>query len=145
MSIILKKIDKTDYSDILELTTNIDVMKYIGNGKIWDSNKVNKFIKYNLDEENMKDNERQNYYYKIQEISDSHKNNTTNNITDKNNKNSNFVGIIGFHIMNNRDKLDKNIKYKQFYLTIYINPNKQGKGYYSKSVNLLIEIKTTIM
>lgn len=132
MSVILKNIDETDYNNILDLTTNINVMKYIGNGKIWDTNKVKKFIKYNLEEENISDSKRKNYYYKIQEKSKSIK-------IINGSKTDNFVGIIGFHIMNNKNKNDNNIKYNQFYLTIYLNPNKQGKGYFSSSINSLIK------
>ena len=63
--LILENITKDDFDDILELTSNEDVMKYIGNSKVWDDKKVNNFIKYCLDDEKNRDNKRENYYYKI--------------------------------------------------------------------------------
>ena len=71
----LEDIDEEDKRDISKLTKLKSVMKYVGNGKIWDSDKVDRFIEYNLEEVGMKN--RKEYYYKI---------------TDKK-----FIGIIGIH------------------------------------------------
>ena len=83
LNLELEDITKDDFKDILELTSNEDVMKYIGNSKIWDDKNVNNFIKYCLDDEKNKDNKRENYYYKII----SHDDETLNKI---------FIGVIGF-------------------------------------------------
>ena len=71
----LEDITEKDREDIIRLTKLKSVMQYVGNGKIWDSDKVDRFIGYNLKEVGSKD--RREYYYKI---------------TD-----SKFVGIIGVH------------------------------------------------
>ena len=109
----LKNIESTDLDDILNLTQRKSIMRYIGNGKIWDRNKCEKFISYSLKERNMKDTKRQNYYYKIV-------------------KNKTFMGLIGFHtfpILGN----------KNYYLTIYFLPEFQGTGLLSISLDLLIK------
>ena len=71
----LEDINEKDTDDIIKLTKLKSVMKYVGNGKIWDSDKVDRFIGYNLKEVGSKN--RREYYYKI---------------TD-----NKFVGIIGVH------------------------------------------------
>ena len=71
----LEDITEKDRDNIIQLTKLKSVMQYVGNGKIWDSDKVDRFIGYNLKEVGSKD--RREYYYKI---------------TD-----NKFVGIIGVH------------------------------------------------
>ncbi len=118
--IVLNKIDINDTNNILELTSNPDIMKYIGNSKIWDKEKVNRFIKYCLDEEKLSDYKRQQYYYKITGSE----------------KNDEFIGIIGFHKFP-RKELPETLN--EFYLTVYLDPRHQGKGYFSSSINLLLK------
>lgn len=120
MSVIkLESISESDFNDIYEITSNINVMKFIGDGKIWDANKTKTFIKYCLEEELINDNKRQQYYYKIQDIN-----------TNK------FIGVIGFHKFPRRE-LPKTKN--EFYLSVYFNPNAQGQGYFMKSIIQLIE------
>jgi RimJ/RimL family protein N-acetyltransferase len=122
----LESITDLDYDNILRLTTNLDIMKYIGDSKIWTEDKVRRFIKYCIEDETEKDNQKRNqYYYKI-----IFKNNTNNN-TDYY-----FIGVIGFHKFPRKELPDytKN----EFYLTVYLDPVFQGKGYFSESIKLLI-------
>lgn len=112
MNIKLQDITQRDFQDIKKLTQNKNVMKFIGNSEIWSDVKVNKFIKYNVLEQENSDILRENYYYKI----------TNNNI---------FAGIIGFHKF-------KPLKTNNLYLTIYIQPELQGQGIFSQSLKLLI-------
>ena len=123
LNLELEDITKDDFKDILELTSNEDVMKYIGNSKIWDDKNVNNFIKYCLDDEKNKDNKRENYYYKII----SHDDETLNKI---------FIGVIGFRKFYNSSLFTTR---NEFYLTVYMNPKEQGKGYYNRAIELLIK------
>ena len=111
MVIQLQNITSNDNKDIKIISQNKNVMRFIGNGEIWNDEKVNNFIKYNELEKNLPDKKRDNYYYKI---------------VDENK----FIGIIGFHkffaLRNNN-----------FYLTIFINPQSQGSGVFSQSIKLL--------
>ena len=43
----LEDITEKDREDIAKLTKLKSVMKYVGNGKVWDFDKVDIFIKYN--------------------------------------------------------------------------------------------------
>ena len=120
----LKNILESDYNNIKEITKLKSVMRYIGNGAIWDENKIQNFIKYNLIESKLTDNQRENYYYKICSLKSG---------KSKSKSKSNFIGIIGFHKFPQvRDK-------HNFYLTIFIHPKHQNKGYFSQSIQLLIK------
>lgn len=114
-SIILSKIVKSDFNHIKELTKNEEVMKFVGNSKVWNDKKVNNFINYCIEDDKKKRN-RDSYYYKI---------------IMKNTKE--FIGIIGFH------KFNVPGINNQFFLTIYINPKYNGKGIYKNAFELLIE------
>lgn len=118
----LKNIVKTDYDDIKHLTNQKSVMQYIGNGQTWSNDKIHKFIKYNQEEQKQSDSHRQNYYYKI-----------------INQNNNNFIGIVGFHMMNTNNPKNMSTRYHKFYLTIYFEPIHQGKGYYSNVIKLIKE------
>jgi RimJ/RimL family protein N-acetyltransferase len=107
----LQDITFRDLKDIARLTSQYSVMKYIGDGRTWDFKKVKKFIKYCQKESRQNDTERTNYYYKIVE-------------------NNKFIGIIGFHTF---------LKFKNYYLSVYINPKYQGKGVYSNAMKLLLK------
>jgi len=114
----LDLIKKSDFDNVLELTTNLDIMQYIGNSKVWDKEKVSKFINYCINDEKVKDNKREQYYYKIINSSDD------------------FIGIIGFHKFVRKELPQTN---NDFFLTIYLNPKQQNKGYFSESMKLLIK------
>ena len=61
----LYDITEEDFDDILEMTSKKSIMKFIGNGKVWNEEKVSKFIGYNLQEQGQNRNQRKEYYYKI--------------------------------------------------------------------------------
>jgi len=107
----LQNITFKDLKDISRLTSQSIVMKYIGDGKTWSLKKVKNFIKYCQKETIQNDKERTNYYYKIVE-------------------DNKLVGIIGFH---------RFLKFKNYYLSVYINPKYQGKGVYSNAMKFLLE------
>ena len=107
----LQDITFRDLKDIARLTSQPGVMKYVGDGRTWNFKKVKNFIKYCQKETRQNDKERTNYYYKIVE-------------------DNKLLGIIGFHTF---------LKFKNYYLSIYINPKYQGKGVFSKAMKLLLE------
>jgi len=109
--VLLQNITFRDLKDVSKLTSQYSVMKYVSNGKTWNLKKVKNFIKYCEKETKQNDKERTQYYYKIV-------------------KNNQFVGIIGFH---------RFLKFKNYYLSVYINPKYQGKGIFSKAMKLLLE------
>jgi len=106
----LKNIKEDDYPDILRLTNNSKIMQYVGNGKPWFEKKVKRFIRYNIEENELEDKFRTQYYYKI----------VTDNL---------FAGIIGFHIQGS----------SKYVLTIYLMKSKQGQGYFAPALELLIK------
>lgn len=105
----LLPIRKRDYKDINKLVFNPKIMEHIGNGKTWDIEKLTNFIIYNLREQKLENDKREHYYYRI--IDD-----------DK------LIGIIGFYL--NKGKWN---------LKVFINPQKQGKGYFSKALKQLLK------
>ncbi len=111
----LKDIKEEDFVDIYKMTKKKSIMKFIGDGKIWDKEKVKKFIDYNLEEQRQNRNQRKNYYYKI----------VSRDMGDI------FIGIIGAHTMKGK---------KGFYLTSMIEKIHQGKGYYKEALELLKEV-----
>jgi len=144
MNLVLESITKKDYNNIYKLTTNPDVMKYIGNGQIWNSQKVSKFIHYCLEEEKMKDSKREQYYYKIMDYTNKSESKKKSKLKSRKDfHNGKFIGIIGFHkfIKGNEKYLTVSQKKRsnEFYLTIYFNPESQGKGYFPISMKLLTE------
>ncbi len=113
MVIQLQDITHNDYSDIKKVSQNKNVMRFIGNGEIWQNHKINNFIKYNVLEKDLPDKRRDNYYYKI--VDD-----------------NSFVGIIGFHKFGA-------LKNNNFYLTIFVSPQSQSSGVFSQSLKLLVK------
>ena len=109
----LKIINKDDYKNIFKITSQKKVMEFVGNGLVWDKDKVDRFIKYNEEEKKLTDDSRENFYYKI--VSQ--------------NK-SKFIGIIGFHTFKN---------FEGYYLTVYLDPKEQNKGYFSESLSHLLK------
>ena len=106
----LTDIKESDFDFIYSLTSNQDVIKHIENGKLWDKEKTKTFIEYSLEEQKIPNKNRFHYYYII---------------SDKNKQ----IGIIGFF----KEK-DKN-----YYLRIFLDPQFQGQGYFTKSLNIIKE------
>jgi hypothetical protein len=121
-NIILDKINNNDFSDILELTSNLEIMKYIGDSKIWSLEKVKNFIKYCINEEKINDKKREFYYYKIVNLD------TSGNKT--------FLGIIGFHTFFNKELFRYR---KDFFQTVFISNKYQNLGVFSKAIKLLLD------
>ena len=94
--IVLEDITGGDFEDIYKIAKKKSIAKFIGDGKVWDKEKVKKFIDYNLEEQNQDRNKRKNYYYKI---------------VFREEKEDTFIGIIGAHTTKGR---------KGLYLTIMI-------------------------
>lgn len=116
MTLKLKNISKLDYDNILNIVSDENVMKYIGNGQIWTSDKTRRFINYSLEDQKLKD-DRTTFFYKIV-------------------SGSKFIGIIGIHKYDTEDN---------YYLTIFIDKIYQGKGYGRKSLELILDkFKTKI-
>jgi RimJ/RimL family protein N-acetyltransferase len=103
----LRDIKEADFSAIKRLTKNKDVMKFIGNGKIWDDKKIKRFIDYNLSEQKLSNRERKQFYYIVENHHD-------------------FIGIIGFHLFRGI-----------YVLTVFFYKSKQGRGYFGKSLKIL--------
>ena len=110
MDLSLVDIKEKDYDFIYKLTTNKSVMRFITNGKIWSKEKIEKFVKYNLEEQELKNSLRNQFYYIIE---------------DEKNK----IGIIGFFKEEN-----------DYFFRVLIDPKFQGKGYFSKSLEMLTNI-----
>ena len=120
-NILLDKIKKDDYNSIFELTSDLEVMKYIGNGLTWSKDKVKRFIDFCLQDEKINDKKRESYYYKIINL-------------DKDN-NKVFLGIIGFHKFNARELIEfKN----EFFRTVFIMKKYQNLGIFTKANGLLM-------
>jgi RimJ/RimL family protein N-acetyltransferase len=116
-NIKLENISEKDFDAILDITSSPDVMKNIGNGKIWDNQKVKRFIDYCVKDSRLPDASRTQYYYKI----------IFNDL---------LIGIIGFHTFY---KKELPTTPSDFYLTVYMDKNQQGKGYYSSALQLLLK------
>lgn len=104
----LLDIKEKDYDFIYKLTNNKEVIQHIAKGLTWDEEKVKTFIKYNLEEQQLSNDDRIQFYYIIHG-------------DDKD------IGIIGFY-----KELDKN-----YHLRIFLDTSFQGKGYFSKSLELV--------
>ncbi len=112
----LENITTNDFDSILDITSTPDVMKNIGNGKIWDDNEVKRFIDYCIKDEDTSDVSRTQYYYKI----------TLENT---------LIGVIGAHTFIKKELPTKS---QDLYLTVYMDQKYQGQGYYSSSLKLLL-------
>ena len=118
MPLIIDKINNKDIEDITLLVTDYEVMKYVGGRKIWDKNKINKFIKYTLDE--YKNQSKDNIYMKI--------------VDDKGEQKI-FIGLIGIH--NYDQNQDNDIDSPS--LTIMISRRYQGKGIGTEAIKLILD------
>ena len=105
---LLQDIKEEDFDNIYYLTKVKKTMQYVGNGRTWYEKKVKKFIQYNLEEQEMEDRYRTQFYYKIM-------------------INNTFGGIIGFHIQGTR----------KYVLTIILSRDIRGKGYFKEIIELL--------
>ena len=105
----LLPIRKKDFEQIQKLVTLTSVMKHIGNGQIWDNEKITNFIIYNAREQKLSNEEREYFYYRMVNGEE-------------------FVGIIGFYL--------KKTKYN---LQVFIKPTQQKKGYFSQALRLILK------
>ena len=110
MSIKLSNITNKNENDLYKVVSNANVMKYVGDRKIWNRKKTKKFIQYTIQER--KNNIKDILYCKI-----------------TNSRNS-FVGIVGIHKYENE---------KEHSVTIYLSDKYQGKGYGTKALNQIID------
>lgn len=109
----LSPISKTDHEQIKNLVNTYSVMKFIGDKKIWNKEKLANFFIYNLREQKLPNDEREYFYYKMSEIKK---------------KEEVFIGIIGFYL-----KKDK------YNLTVFIKPSQQKKGYFREGLKMIME------
>lgn len=120
-SVKLQKITMADYADVLKLTSDKEVMKFIGRSIIWTPEMVNSYIQQCMTDEFVSLTERQYFSYKIV-------------------YGNQFAGIIEFKSNNRniffRPEYQKYLK-NDVLLTIYICREHQGKGLASKSIDLL--------
>jgi RimJ/RimL family protein N-acetyltransferase len=120
-SVKLQKITMADYGDVLKLTSDKDVMKYIGRAITWTPEMVNSYIQQCVTDEFIPLAERQYFSFKIV-------------------YGNQFAGIIEFK-SNNRNIFFKP-EYKQYLkndvvLTVYLSQEHQGKGLARKSIDLV--------
>lgn len=97
----ISHVTQNDYNLIKPLVTNYNVMKYVGNQRIWNDERLMKFLKYSETDWN----NNKWYQWKV----------TTND---------ELIGLISLHLF---DKIP-NIK-DEYFLTVFINKKFQGKGY----------------
>ena len=123
--IALEKLGDTDYHALLELTSNPDVTKYIGNGKPWTPDKVKKFINYCIEDDNKPDKSREWFTFKITVDGE-------------------FAGIIEFKSMKIFSRILKPIDAKKYIhdvaLTIYVSPKMHGRGIATEAIHKLKDI-----
>lgn len=105
----LLPIRKKDYNDISNIVFNPNVMMYIGNGKVWDVEKLTNFIIYNIQEQKLSHTEREHYYYRIVD-------------------NDKLKGVIGFYY-----------HHDGWNLKVFINPKYQGKGYFKSALKQILK------
>lgn len=109
----LSPISKIDSEQIKNLVNTSSVMRFIGDKKNWNNEKIANFFIYNLREQKLSNSEREYFYYTMSE-------------TKK--KEEVFIGIIGFYL-----KKDK------YNLTVFIKPSQQKKGYFKQGLKMIME------
>lgn len=123
MSVKLEKILITDYDVLLEITSNPDVTKYIGDSKPWTPEKTKKFIEYCITDDKKPDKARDWFTYKI----------TYDGL---------FVGVIEFKAIKLYSYMlkptDKRKYINDTMLTIFVNPKLQGRGIAGAAIKLLL-------
>jgi len=113
--ISLEEIKPKDLYRIYEITSNPEVMKYVGNGKQWTKENVYNFIKYNLIEKKQNNSKRTHYSYKIV-------------------YNNDLAGIIEFHQFN---ELKNKNYHNKYFITRFIDIKYQRKGLGYLSMQLI--------
>lgn len=98
-----------DFEFIKYLTNNKKVYRYIRNGEIWSDEKISRFIKRRLQDQQLDISNRNTFYYIIQSNSKEE------------------LGVIGIEYKN-----------KKYSMTIFIDPDHQGKGIFSNALKLLL-------
>lgn len=123
MTVKLEIITEKDYLDILKLTTDKDIIKFIG-GDIWTPAQVEEYIKYCVLDEALKPAVREFFSYKITYDGE-------------------FAGIIEFKMAIKRKYFFKPAMHDKIkddvVLTIFLNKTFQGKGIAGKAIDLLIK------
>ena len=92
MSIIFNQITKQDINNILEITSKKKIISLTYNRKIWNIKDVEDFVNKNLEEQKIKDEDRDNFYYTVR-------------------INKQFIGIVGFI---------KILDYKRYFLRLIL-------------------------
>jgi tRNA1(Val) A37 N6-methylase TrmN6 len=110
MNIDLQEITKKDTKNILNLTSNKNVISTIYDRKIWNEKDVNEFIQKNLEEQKINIEDRENFNYIL-------------------NVNKNFSGIISFLKVEN---------FKRYFVRIIILNEKNYKRIITESIKKLI-------
>jgi RimJ/RimL family protein N-acetyltransferase len=115
----LSKITKYDKDDLYRITSDIDTMKSIGNGRPWDEKKVDNFIYYNSVDSKQSLDIRTNFYWgmKIE------KSVTKSDDKSKDKSSKKFIGVVGIHTVNYGKSRN------QFYVTIFIDKTQVNKGF----------------
>lgn len=123
MSVKLEKILITDYDALLEVTSNPDVTKYIGDSKPWSPEKTKKFIEYCIADDKKTDRMRDWFTYKI----------TYDGL---------FAGVIEFKAIKLYSQVlkpgDRHKYINDTILTIFVNPMLHGRGIASAAIKLLL-------
>jgi RimJ/RimL family protein N-acetyltransferase len=113
-SITLTNIRKSDKHALMEITSKAHIMKFIGSGKTWTSDDVDKYINYTIQDARIPAHKRTWFSYAIRDLN-----------------NLNLIGVIEFKCISIYHIIPFNLrqKYKNdVALTIYINDKYQGKG-----------------
>ena len=101
-------------AQLLPIVSNPYVMRNIGTGEVWSSDKLNQLISYSETDEKLNPFMRGYFYYVIL-------------------LNQRVIGLVGLHHQN----YDPSLK-NRFFLTYFLSPEFQGKGWGTEAVRLAI-------
>jgi RimJ/RimL family protein N-acetyltransferase len=121
INIHLSEIHRSDRPELINITSKSHIMKFIGTGKTWTLNDVDKYINYTIQDAKIPTSKRTWFSYAIRH-------------------NGKLIGVIEFKCISIYHVLPFNLrqKYKNdVALTIYINDTYQGKGIARISINQL--------
>lgn len=119
LSVELSAIDSSVRDQLFAIVSDIDVMRYVGNGNTWNSSKLNTFIQYANAEEKIPNEKRTSFYWAIVVGS------PTDSSADS--PASNVAGIVGIHLT----------KYAKWYSTsIFVSHVYQNKGIAHEALRL---------
>jgi RimJ/RimL family protein N-acetyltransferase len=111
MSIRLRsKLEPDDFKFLKDMTNDIRIYQFIRNKKPWTDEKVNRFLNKCIDDQKLPKGKREEYNYIIEY---------------EEGEEVTKIGLIG-----------ASQKGKKLSMTIFIDPSFQGKGYFSKSLEL---------